>query len=122
MRRLLTEQALAHWPLYAVAFVPDGGRRGARRRCLSDRHATNEAYVHRNLHGIVVIGLSAMVIFIVKGFSTYGAAVTLSRIGNRIIANNQQRLFDKLLQKISASSPTAIHPNSSPASPLARPR
>jgi ABC-type multidrug transport system fused ATPase/permease subunit len=60
---------------------------------------TNEAYVNRNFHGIVVIGLIAMVIFIVKGFATYGSAVMLSWIGNRIIADNQRRMFDKLLQQ-----------------------
>ena len=60
---------------------------------------TNEAYVNRNFHGIVVIGLIAMVIFAAKGFATYGSTVTLSSIGNRIIADNQRRLFDKLLRE-----------------------
>ncbi len=60
---------------------------------------TNEAYVNRNFHGIVVIGLIAMVIFTAKGFTTYGAAVMLSSIGNSIIADNQRRLFDKLLRE-----------------------
>src|SRR5208282_860764 len=48
---------------------------------------------------IVVIGLIAMAMFTAKGFATYGATVTLSRIGNRIIADNQRRMFDKLLQE-----------------------
>src|SRR5581483_10032468 len=60
---------------------------------------TNEAYVKRDFHGIVVIGVVAVIIFVVKGFATYSATVTLSRIGSRIIADNQRRLFDKLLQK-----------------------
>jgi ABC-type multidrug transport system fused ATPase/permease subunit len=98
VRRLLTEQALPHWPLYAVTFVlmAIGAACTASVAYLIGT-ATNEAYVHRNQNGIVIIGLSAMVIFIVKGLSTYGAAVTLSRIGNRIIATNQLLLFDKLL-------------------------
>jgi ATP-binding cassette subfamily B protein len=58
---------------------------------------TNEAYVNHNYHGIVVIGVIAMVIFAAKGFATYGSTVTLSWIGNSIIADNQRRLFDKLL-------------------------
>jgi ATP-binding cassette subfamily B protein len=98
VRRLLTEQALGHWPLYAVAFA----LMAVAAACTASvayliGTATNEAYVHRNYDGIVAIGLSAMAIFIVKGLSTYGSAVTLSRIGNRIIATNQRRLFDKLL-------------------------
>jgi ATP-binding cassette subfamily B protein len=60
---------------------------------------TNETYVNHNFHGIVIIGLIAMAMFTTKGFATYGATVTLSRIGNRIIANNQRRMFDKLLQQ-----------------------
>ena len=38
-------------------------------------------------------------IFAVKGFATYGQAVMLSRIGNRIVAENQRRMFDKLLNE-----------------------
>lgn len=98
VRRLLTEQALAYWPLYALAFTLLAIAAG----CTAFvayliGTATNEAYVNRNFEGIVAIGLTAMVIFIVKSFCTYGGAVTLSRIGNRIVANNQRRLFDKLL-------------------------
>jgi subfamily B ATP-binding cassette protein MsbA len=40
-----------------------------------------------------------MVIVAAKGFATYGSTVTLSWIGNRIIADNQRRLFDKLLHE-----------------------
>jgi subfamily B ATP-binding cassette protein MsbA len=38
------------------------------------------------------------VIFMIKGMATYGQAVMLARIGNRIIADNQQRMFAKLLE------------------------
>jgi ATP-binding cassette subfamily B protein len=40
-----------------------------------------------------------MAIFAVKGAATYGHAVILSRIGNRIIAENQQRMFDRLMRQ-----------------------
>ena len=60
---------------------------------------TNETYVSHNFHGIVVIGIAAVGIFAAKGFATYAATVTLSRIGNRIVADNQQRMFDKLLHE-----------------------
>jgi ATP-binding cassette, subfamily B, bacterial MsbA len=42
--------------------------------------------------GGVLIGLAA-----IKGFSAYGQAVTLGRIGNRIIAGYQKRLYNNLL-------------------------
>ena len=60
---------------------------------------TNEAYVHRNFQGIVIIGVLTMVIFATRGLATYGSAVMMSAIGNRIVADNQQRMFDKLLRE-----------------------
>ena len=60
---------------------------------------TNEAYVARNFRGIVVVGIITMVIFTIKGFATYGSAVMVASIGNRIVADNQRRMFDKLLRE-----------------------
>ena len=100
VRRLLVDEAFGHWPRYAVAFVLMAIAAAATAlTAYLLGSMTNEAYVNRNYHGIVVIGLIAMVIFIVKGFATYGSAVMLSWIGNRIIADNQRRMFDKLLQQ-----------------------
>jgi ATP-binding cassette subfamily B protein len=100
VRRLLVDEALGHWPRYAVAFALMGIAAAATAlTAYLLGSMTNEAYVNRNYHGIVVIGLIAMAIFVVKGFATYGSAVMLSSIGNQIIADNQRRLFDKLLQQ-----------------------
>ena len=82
----------------------------------------NETYVNRNFHMVVIIALVAMAMFTAKRFATYGLAVTLSRIGNWIIADNQRRMFDKLRNITLAFSPIAIRPNSSPGSPPAPPR
>jgi len=38
-------------------------------------------------------------VFATKGLATYGAAVLLNYIGNSIVANNQRRMFDKLLHE-----------------------
>ena len=35
----------------------------------------------------------------IKGLATYGQALTMARIGNRIIADNQRRMFARLLQQ-----------------------
>jgi ATP-binding cassette subfamily B protein len=100
VRRLLVDEALTHWPLYALAFVLMGIAAAATALAAYLLGTmTNEAYVKHNFHGIVVIGVIAMAIFAIKGFATYGGTVTLSRIGNRIIADNQRRMFDKLLQE-----------------------
>src|SRR5271169_5225591 len=100
IRRLLVDEALEHWPRYTLAFALMGISAAATAlTAYLLGTMTNEAYVNRNYHGIVVIGLIAMVIFAAKGFATYGSTVTLSWIGNHIIADNQRRLFDKLLHE-----------------------
>jgi ATP-binding cassette subfamily B protein len=100
VRRLLLDEALVHWPRYAIAFALMGVAAAATAlTAYLLGSMTNEAYVNRNYHGIVVIGLIAMVIFVVKGFATYGSTVILSWIGNSIIADNQRRMFDKLLRQ-----------------------
>src|ERR1700736_2565118 len=43
----------------------------------------NQAYVHKNLPGIIMLALVTAVIFMIKGMATYGQAVALARIGNR---------------------------------------
>jgi ATP-binding cassette subfamily B protein len=59
----------------------------------------NQAYVHKNLPGIVVLAVVTATIFLIKGFATYGQAITLARIGNRIVADNQRRLFAQMLRQ-----------------------
>src|SRR4029077_9478786 len=54
-------------------------------------------YVFRGFEGVVSVALLLIALFTVKGLATYGQTVTLSRIGNEIIAANQRRMFDKLL-------------------------
>src|SRR5580693_6150691 len=98
VRRLLVDEALVHWPRYTLAFALMAISAAATAlTAYLLGSMTNEAYVNHNYHGIVVIGVIAMVIFAAKGFATYGSTVTLSWIGNSIIADNQRRLFDKLL-------------------------
>src|SRR6266705_2422187 len=100
VRRLLVDEALGYWPRYAIAFALMGIAAAATAlTAYLLGTMTNEAYVNRNFHGIVVIGVIAAAIFAVKGFATYASAVTLSSIGNSIIAGNQRRLFNNLLQQ-----------------------
>ena len=100
MRRLLIEEALTHWRLYAIGFalmLVAAAATAATAYLLGTM--INETVVTHNFHGIVFVSLVAIGIFTAKGFATYGGAVTLSRIGNRIIAENQRRMFDKLLHE-----------------------
>ena len=100
LRRLLVDEALGHWPRYAGAMAMMAVVAGC--TALSAYllgTMINAAYVNKNYSEIVALGFLAMAIFVVKALATYGSAVWLSWIGNRIVADNQQRMFDKLLQK-----------------------
>ena len=100
VRRLLVDEAWVHWPRYLLAFALLGIAAVA--MALSAYligTMTNEAYVSRNFHGIVIIGVITMAIFAVKGLATYTSTVVLSSIGNNIVATNQRRMFDKLLHE-----------------------
>lgn len=100
LRRLLIDEALGHWPRYAGAMAMMAivaGCTAVSAYLLGTM--INAAYVNKNYHEIVALGLLAMTIFVVKALATYGSAVWLNWIGNRIVADNQQRMFDKLLQE-----------------------
>ena len=100
IRRLVLDEALAHWPRYAIAFLLMAvAAAGMALSAYLIGTMTNEAYVNHNFQGIVVIGIITMAMFTIKGVATYGSTVMLSRIGNRIVADNQRRMFDKLLRQ-----------------------
>ena len=99
VRRLLMEQAAGQWRRYALAFGLMGiaaASTALGAYLIGD--VINQAYVHKNLPGIIILALVTAVIFMIKAMATYGQALTLARIGNRIVADNQRRMFAKLLQ------------------------
>ena len=99
VRRLLLEQAAGQWRRYALAFGLMGiaaASTALGAYLIGD--VINQAYVHKNLPGIIVLALVTAVIFMIKAMATYGQALTLARIGNRIVADNQRRMFARLLQ------------------------
>lgn len=57
----------------------------------------NEVLANQNSGILMTLGLSVMIIFIVKGLATYGQVVTLSRVGNALIANLQVRMFRHMM-------------------------
>jgi len=100
VRRLLMDVALTHWRLYAIGFalmLVAAAATAATAYLLGTM--INQTVVTKNFHGVVIVSLAAVGIFAAKGFASYGGNVTLSRIGNRIIAENQRRMFDKLLHE-----------------------
>lgn len=99
-KRLLLEQGMRHWKRYTLAFLMMGVAAGS--TALSAYligQVINQAYINRDFRAIVFLGLITMALFTAKGAATYGQAVLLSRIGNRIVAENQRRMFAKLMHE-----------------------
>jgi len=98
IRRLVAEQGLRHWKKYVAAFVMMAIAAGA--TALSAYligQVVNAAYVSRSFPSVLALGIACVALFATKGIATYGQAVILARIGNRIVADNQRRVFGKLL-------------------------
>src|SRR6476619_4810014 len=100
IRRLVMEQGAAYWRRYLLAFALMGASAGA--TALSAYVlglVINKAYVDKDVRGIAILAGATVLIFILKGAATYGHQVILSKISNAILANNQRRLFDKLMNE-----------------------
>src|SRR5690606_36380242 len=100
IRRLVTEYGAKYWKRYAIAFalMAIGAGATALTAYLMGT-IVNKAYVDRSFPAIVTIGIITILIFSARGAATYGQAVILSRIGNSIIAENQRKLFDRLMNQ-----------------------
>jgi ATP-binding cassette subfamily B protein len=100
IRRLITEQGLAYWRRYLLAFALMGvGAATTAGSAYLLGQVINKAYVEKDVRGIVLLSLVTIVIFTIKGAATYGHTVILSKISNAILANNQRRLFAKLMSE-----------------------
>ncbi len=100
IRRLITEQAKAYWRQYLAAFLlmaVSAGMMAASAYMLGE--VINQAYVDRSVERIALFSGVVVLIFVVKGAATYGHTVILSKISNAIVANNQRRLFAKLMSE-----------------------
>ncbi|MBI3436629.1 MAG: ABC transporter ATP-binding protein [Proteobacteria bacterium] len=96
--RLLRTDAYAHRWSYALAFVFMGAAAASTAGCAYLLGSSvNQAYVDRSLRGVVLLSIATIVLFVIKGLATYAQTVILSRISNSIVADNQRRMFDKLL-------------------------
>src|SRR3954454_18477607 len=98
IRRLLADHALRHRKLYVTAFLLMGI--AAACTALSAYllgNEVNQDYVHKDFHALLLVGIAEFGIFALKGAASYGQQVIMMRIGNRIVADNQRHMFDKLL-------------------------
>src|SRR6266436_8244825 len=100
IRRLIMEQGAAYWRRYLLAFVlmaVSAATTAGSAYLLGE--VINQAYVDKNVRGIAILSGVIILIFMLKGAATYGHSVILSQISNAILANNQRRLFAKLMSE-----------------------
>ena len=98
LARILRENGRAYAPRYAVAFVFMGLFAGC--TALSAwmmKDVINTIFVASDSRALVWIPAAIVAIFAVKGVASYAQEVTLSRIGNRFVAEAQKRMFDHVL-------------------------
>ena len=100
IRRLVMEQGVVYWRRYLLAFalMAVSAATTAGSAYLLGK-VINQAYVDKSVRGIAILSGVTVVIFIIKGLATYGHSVILSQISNAILANNQRRLFAKLMSE-----------------------
>src|SRR5712671_5969526 len=98
IRRLLVEHGSSHWRRYLLSFALMAvGAACTATMAFIIGPGIDQAYTERSFEGVAMVGVTLIALFTIKGFTTYGQAVTLARVGNQIIADNQRRMFDKLL-------------------------
>jgi len=61
------------------------------------RDVINKIFVDRNHLAVWVLGGTLIGLYLIKGFAGYFQAIILAKVGNRIIADYQKRLFDSTM-------------------------
>jgi subfamily B ATP-binding cassette protein MsbA len=77
------------------------------------RAIIDEAFANRRADVVWIICLAIFIAFVMRGFASYGQAVTLSKIGNNIVARYQSRLYVHLMT-LSVGFSTKPAPPASP--------
>lgn len=100
VRRLFLTEGRKHLRSYIVAFSLMGIM-GACTAALAYlmKDAVDAIFVKPTPAAVWAVSGAVMLLSIIKGASAYGQSITMARIGNRIVADNQKRAFDKLLQQ-----------------------
>jgi subfamily B ATP-binding cassette protein MsbA len=97
--RLARERRREYAGRYALAFVLMAIVAGA--TAMSAwimKDVVNDIFVRRDQAAIVWLPFVIGLIFLIKGTATYLQEIWLSRIGNRLVADYQRKIYDHLLQ------------------------
>jgi len=95
-RRLLGENARQHWVGYTVGFVllaVSSAMTALVAYVMED--VINNVFIDPQPALVWTVAISVILIFVLRGVTTYAAAIVLARIGNRIVADMQLRMFER---------------------------
>ena len=98
--RLFIQDGRRHWKGYAISFLFMGimaGTTSGLAYLMGD--VINRIFVEQNSNAIWILSGAVVALSVIKGFSAYGQAVALAKVGNRIVADNQKRVLDRLLMQ-----------------------
>src|SRR5215475_2933702 len=100
IRRLVVDYIPGTWKRYIVAVILMllvAGTTALNAYLLGS--VINQAYVHRDFNALLALAFLITALFAIKGTATYGQAVVLARIASHIVAENQRRMFGKILNQ-----------------------
>lgn len=103
MKRVLREDGVRYWPRYALAslfLAISGGCTALAAWIMKD--VINEIFVAKNQTAMLLIPLAIVALFITRGLATYAGEVILNRVGNKIVAETQSKLYRHLLTQNAA--------------------
>jgi ATP-binding cassette, subfamily B, bacterial MsbA len=100
IRRLVLDYVPGTWKRYSLAIVLMllvAGTTALNAYLLGG--VIDKAYVSHDFKALLALAMLIAVLFTIKGMAAYGQAVALARIASHIVAENQRRMFDKLLNE-----------------------
>lgn len=96
--RLLTKFGARHKGAYALSFLFLGIASGCTAvTAYLIGSVVNQVYLNHSIPALVFLSLVVIAVFTIKGLATYAQAVILARVSNRMVAENQIRMFEILV-------------------------
>ena len=103
MKRVLREDGARHWPRYVLASIfmaISGGCTALAAYIMKD--VIDSIFVARDQTAMILIPLAIVALFLLRGIMIYAGEVTLNRVGNKIVAETQTKLYRHLLTQDAA--------------------
>lgn len=98
--RLVREYGPRYWKRYALTIILDAVAAGCTAlTAYLVANVVNAVYAYRNFSAVIGVCAVFFVVMTAKGLAAYGQAIILARVGNAITAENQRRIFKKLLHE-----------------------